>query len=108
MPVIINGATFNGSTLNISGGRVIVNGKDVTPTDTKEINITINGNVDELEVDACSKISITGDVGNIKTVIGNVDVKGTVNGSIHTVNGNVNCGPISGNVSTTNGNIQHR
>lgn len=94
--------------MSISGGRVIVDGKDVTP-DAKEITISIEGNVDKLEVDACSKISVTGDVGHVKTLSGDVDVSGNVSGSVQTMSGDVDCGgSISGSVSTMSGDIKHR
>ncbi len=106
---VINGATITGGrSINIRNGRVIVDGKDVTP-DAKEINITVSGNVDKLEADACQKISVTGDVGSIKTMSGDVDVAGNVQGSVSTMSGDIDCGEsIGGSVSTMSGDIKHR
>lgn len=90
-----------------SNGKVFVDVKNVTP-DSKEINIKVEGNIDELKVDVCSKIQIIGDVSNIKTQSGDVEVSGNVNGSIQTMSGDVECGTVGGSVSTMSGDIDHR
>jgi cytoskeletal protein CcmA (bactofilin family) len=88
--VVINGNTVSGNfaadNLIIINGKVFVNGKDVTP-DAKEINITIQGSVEKLEVDACSKITIDGDVHNVTTKSGDVDISGNVSGNVQTMSG---------------------
>jgi hypothetical protein len=80
---------------------------DVTP-DAKEINITVEGNIEELSVDCCNKISVTGDVGSVKTQSGDVDVTGNVNGSIQSMSGSVDCGNVSGSISTMSGSVKHK
>lgn len=105
--IVINGNTYSGSNIVISNNRVIVNGCDVTP-DGKEINIKVEGNINELKVDACSNISVTGDVQTISTKSGDIDVSGNVNGSISTISGDIDCGPVSGSISTISGDIKHR
>jgi hypothetical protein len=110
---IMNTITVNGRTINSSGNvvvssnRIMVNGVDVTP-DTKEINITITGATKKIEVDYCNKITVNGDVENLSTMSGDVDVTGNVNGSLSTMSGNVDCGDIGGTVSTMSGNIKHK
>lgn len=107
--VVINGVTITGGRqIVIRNGRVIVDGKDVTPTDVKEISISVHGNVDRLEADVCQKISVTGDVGNIATQSGDVEVSGQVKGSVQTMSGDVDCGSIGGSVSTMSGEIKHK
>ncbi|MEY4433354.1 MAG: Aeromonas phage phiA8-29 [Bacteroidota bacterium] len=106
--ISINGMTITGSgNITVLNGRVIVNGKDVTP-EGKEINITVTGNVEKLEVDACSKIAITGDVQNVKTQSGDVDISGAVSGSIQTMSGDVDCGNVGGSISTMSGDVKNR
>jgi hypothetical protein len=107
--VTINGVTITGGkSISISNGRVIINGKDVTP-DAKEINISVEGNVERLEADVCEKISVTGNAGKISTMSGDVDVQGSVEGSVQTMSGNVDCsGNVGGNVSTMSGDVKHR
>jgi hypothetical protein len=104
--ITINGQTFTGDNMIISNGRIVVNGNDLTPNG-KEINIAINGNIDRLEVDACQKVGVIGDVGNIKTQSGDVDVKGNVKGNIQTMSGDVDCQQVFGSVSTMSGDISH-
>ncbi len=107
--VVINGVAITGGrNITIHNGKVIVDGVDVTP-DAKSINISVNGNVDRIDADACQKIDVSGDTQNITTVSGDVEVRGKILGSVQTVSGNVNCaGPIGGGVSTLSGNIRSR
>jgi hypothetical protein len=107
--VIVNGVTITGGrNITIRNGKVIVDGKDVTP-DAKEINVSVNGNVERLEVDACQKITVTGDAGSVKTQSGDVDVTGNIAGAVQTMSGDVDCGgSISGSVSTMSGDIKSR
>lgn len=92
----MNSVTINGNTITASGsivvsnGKIIVNGKDVTPN-AREISIQITGNVERLEVDACQKLSVSGDVGSLKTKSGDVD-----------------CGNVGGSISTMSGDVKHR
>ena len=107
--ISINGVTISGSrSVVIRNGQVIVDGKDVTPEDAKEISITVNGNVDKLEADACQTISVTGDVNKVKTLSGDVNVGGDVKGSVRTLSGDVDCDSIAGSVQTLSGSIKHR
>ena len=102
----INGVTFyDQGSVSIVGNKIILDGKDVTP-DSKEINIKIEGNVDRLEIDCCQTFLITGNVGNIKSTSGNVEVSGEVKGSVQTISGDVVCGNVSGNISTISGDVR--
>lgn len=107
--VFINGVVIQSSgrgNVTIINGKVIVDGKDVTP-DSKEINVVVNGPLEKLDVDACNNISITGDVGKISTVSAQVEITGNVSGSVSTVSGAVECGKIAGSVSTVSGRVSH-
>ena len=105
--ISINGNTYSGNSIVVTNGKVIINGKDVTP-DSKEINIKVDGNIDELKVDVCNKVEITGDVSNVKTQSGDVEISGNVTGSIQTMSGDVDCGTVGGSISTMSGDIKHR
>jgi hypothetical protein len=103
--ITINGINISGSrSVVITNGRVVVDGKDVTP-DGKQINIVVNGNLHEVRADACDKITVSGDAGNVSTVSGRVEVGGSIKGSVQTVSGAVRSGSIEGSVSTTSGDI---
>jgi hypothetical protein len=105
--ITINGNTYSGNSIVVTNGKVIVNGKDVTP-DSKEINISVQGNIDELKVDVCSKVSVTGNTKNVSTKSGDIDIAGNVEGSIQTMSGDVDCGNVAGSISTMSGDIKHK
>lgn len=101
-----NSISYNGSIV-VSNGKVTVNGVDVTP-DAKEINIVVEGDTDKIQVDACNSFNVSGSVGSIKTMSGDVDVHGDVTGSVQTMSGDVDCGNIGGSVSSMSGDIKQR
>lgn len=104
--VTINGRVVVGDvcgSLQITGGRVIINGKDVTP-DAKEISITIEGDVQALDVDVCNQVTVNGSAGRVKTGTGNVKC-GDVSGNVTTNTGYIRCKSVAGSVSTNTGDI---
>jgi hypothetical protein len=104
----INGVEFSGSSIRVVNGKVIVDGNDVTP-DAKEITISVDGNIETLQVDDCQALKVTGEVGRIKTLSGDVSVTGNIAGSVQTVSGDVDCeGSITGPVTTISGDIKSR
>jgi hypothetical protein len=105
--ITINGVSISGNNVVVSNGKVFVNGKDFTP-EIKEINIVVNGNIDKLEVDSCDKVQVKGKVGNVKTLSGDVDVSGDVNGSISTMSGDVDCNNVSGSIATMSGDVKYK
>jgi hypothetical protein len=106
--VIINGVTISGGrNVTIINNKVIVDGKDVTP-DSKTINIVVNGNVEQLQVDNCEKVSVTGSAGTVRTTNGSIEVGGDVQGNVTTTNGSVSCQNVSGDITSTNGAISAR
>ena len=120
--IIINGKSYIGSSVKVSGNKITINGTDVTP-DTKVINIQIDGDVDSIDVDYCEKVVVNGNVKSLNTTSGDVecgdvqgDIKGTsgdiqcgnVGGSVRTVSGDVKAENISGSVKTLSGDIKYR
>lgn len=103
--ITINGTTIttDGGNISISNGRITVGGKDVTP-DAKTITITVQGDVDRIEADACDRISVSGGVNSVETESGNVEC-GNVAGSVKTMSGDVRCGDIGGPVQTMSGDV---
>lgn len=102
--IIINGKSYIGSSVSINNNRVIVNGKEINE-DSKVINITVEGNVDSVEVDYCAKIVVNGFVNKLSTTSGDVEC-GNVNQTVKTVSGDVECGNVGGDVSSTSGDIK--
>lgn len=107
--VTVNGRTITSNrSITVINNRVIIDGEDVTP-DSKNIIIEIQGNVNELSVDACSKITVTGDAKTVKTKSGDVDIGGNVSGNIQTMSGDVDVsGDVGGDVSTMSGDVRCR
>lgn len=105
--ISINGTTYVGNNVKIVNGKVIVDGKDMTP-DAKNITIQVNGDISNLDVDICDKLSITGNVNELSTVSGDVEIGGSVGGNIKTTSGDIKCGNIAGNVKTVSGDIKNK
>jgi len=103
----INNHTYTGSSVIISNGKILIDGEDQTP-ETKEVTITVNGNIDSISADLCNNITIEGSSGSIKTMSGDVKIHGDVTGSVSTMSGDVDCYNIGESVSTMSGNITHR
>lgn len=107
--ISINGKVFgHGNNICIQNGKVIIDGV-VSESSEKVINITIDGDVDTLDVDCANQISITGNVKKVKTQTGDVDISGNVEGNVETQTGDVDIeGSVSGDVDTTTGDIKYR
>lgn len=106
--ITINGKTYKGNNLQISGNQVLIDGKRVDQQeDEKVINITVEGNIDTLDVDYCDKLEITGDCGSVTSKNGNIQVKGNVNGDVTNKNGNIVCRNVAGDAETKNGDVIH-
>jgi len=104
--VKISGDLVAGSSIQICNGKVTINGKDVTP-DSKNINISIEGDVDTLDVDCCNTVNIKGNVKSVHTTSGDIEC-GKVYGDVKTVSGDVICGQVGGAIRTVSGDITHR
>lgn len=106
--VTVNGKTFvhNGS-ISISNGKVIVDGKDITP-ESKNINIIVNGNIDRIKVDSCDHVTVTGNAESVETMSGDININGDVNGFVKSMSGDIKCGHVSGKVSTMSGDIKNK
>lgn len=116
---IMNVVTINGKTYKVEGkvsivnGIIFVNGKkfqnyEESEKDKKVINIAIEGDVEKIDVDACDSITVSGSVKNIKTMSGDVEIHGDVNGDVKTMSGDVDCGNVAGDVSSMSGDIKRR
>lgn len=104
---------LGGGTITITNGQTFVDGKpidqlNVINPDDKVINITIEGNVERLEVDYCRSIRVTGDAKRIKTNSGDIEIGGDVNGDVHTNMGSITCGNVEGDCHTNMGSINRR
>ena len=113
--IVVNGDFIRRQTIGtmvINEGKITVDGKPLTELDKREdekvINITIEGNVDRLEIDSCTKVEVQGDARRIKTSMGDIEIHGDVEGDVHTNIGSITCGYVSGDCHTNMGSISHR
>ncbi len=102
--ITINNSSYNGKTISIVNGKVTIDGKEVNTGDSKEINISVSGNLEKLNVDYCNKIEIAGNVTEVSSTSGNVSC-GDVTSDIKTISGDVDCGSVGGKVETVSGDV---
>lgn len=103
--ISINGKTYFGSSISIKRNKIVIDGKVIEDDDQKQINITINGDIQTLDVDSCEKINITGNVDQLRTISGDVRVNGVSN-SVSTTSGDVGVeGNVGGSVTTVSGDV---
>lgn len=105
--IFVNSKSYSGLNVSIQNGKVFIDGQ-LIHCDDKIINITVQGDIDRLDVDACNDINVTGNVGEINTKSGDVEVSGSVAGSVKSTSGDIKCGSVSGNVTTKSGDIKHK
>jgi len=103
--VVVSGDLVGGN-IQICNDKITINGKDVTP-DSKTVSIVVEGNVESLDIDYCSSITIEGDVHDAKTTSGDIEC-GNVKGNVNTVSGDVKCGKVDGSIKTVSGDIIHK
>jgi len=98
----IDGKTFTGSNIQISGNKVIVDGVTQDGELVGDINITVDGNVDSIQ--NTNGIVKALNVNSVKTTNGDVTCS-DVFGDVSTTNGDVSASKILGKVTTVNGDI---
>lgn len=100
----VNGVSYTGKSVVVTNGRIVIDGKDATPLNDKIIHININGDVNDLHVDACKTVSITGNAGSVAIGAGDIHC-GDITGDVHTGSGDIQCLNVGGDVSTGSGDI---
>lgn len=117
--ISFNGKTYTGNTVEVKNNKVFVDGVEVNTGDDKksfwsslkssekkEFNFTIEGDVQNLNIDNGGYVIVKGNVGDVKMVSGNVEVEGYVQGNITTTSGDVEVhGDVSGNIKTVSGDV---
>lgn len=100
----INGDNVYGRSVIISGNKIVVDGKDVTP-DSKLVNITITGDIDNLDVDYSQKIEVIGNINKLNATSADISVTGNVSNTLRTTSGDIECGNVNGDIVTTSGDV---
>lgn len=103
--IIINGKVYNGQSVSINNNKIVIDGNILVNEESKTINIYIEGNVDNLQVDACEKVMVNGFVNSLSTMSGDVEC-GNVNQSVKTQSGDIVCENVEGDVTSQSGDIK--
>ena len=108
--VRINGVTISGSqSVSINNGVLTVEGKPVDTKDAKDIKIEINGDIKNLSADVVNSIVVKGNADTVKTLSGDIDIEGNVDGNVNSMSGDIKVGgSVTGSVSTMSGDIRHK
>lgn len=102
--VTVNGNTYRGSNVSIINGVVTVDGVVQGDPLNGPITITVQGSVGSIETSS-GDVNVTGDSQNITAVSGDVRVGGN-SGYIETVSGDVSVkGSVNGKISTVSGDV---
>lgn len=104
--IVLNGKNYVGENLSIIGNQVYSDGKLLNPEDEKEINISVEGNIEELKIGYCNSLNIKGDVHSAQSNSGNINVEGNIRSNVRTSSGDVKCKEIVGDVQTTSGDVK--
>jgi|AntRauMFilla1563_2_1112583.scaffolds.fasta_scaffold08170_4 hypothetical protein len=71
------------------------------------VNIHVEGSLNNLKADVTQQITVNGNIGTITTVSGAVETLGDVSGDVITMSGNITCLDIKGKASSMSGNIKY-
>lgn len=103
--ITINGVNYSGRNVQMDGtGNLIIDGNHVTQIESKNVVVTVIGNVEELST-TNGDVSVVGAV-DVSSTNGDINISGSVTGNVSTTNGNVQAKEIHGKVKTVNGNIK--
>lgn len=106
--ITINRKSFQGKNLSMLGDKIYIDGKLITGDDNqKEINITVDANIESLHIDYCNNLHVIGDCQSVVSKNGDILIKGNVIGDVINKNGNIICRDVAGNVDNKNGTITH-
>ena len=94
--ITINGKTITclGTNIVINNGKVIVDGKTIQESNSGDIKVTIEGDVNK--IDCGGSVEVHGNSGSIDCG-GSCEVSGDVKGDID-AGGSVTCGNVSGDI----------
>lgn len=103
--ITVNGETFEGNSVSVVNGEVIVDGKKVVFPDRKEVIISISGDLGNLQADRC-RLEVGGSVGNVSVGQGTVVVDGDVKGEVNLNQGDLKCTDVFADVKVDMGNVK--
>lgn len=104
--VTINGQTYHGRNINVTGnGNVVIDGVSQPGKPmVGPITIVVNGSADSIKTSS-GKVQVKGNAGDITTMSGDVHVGGTVGGNVKTMSGDVSAKSIAGKAVSQSGDV---
>lgn len=103
--ITIDNMTYNGKNITITNGEIKIDGRSIDINNA--ISIIVEGNIDKLQVDACNKVEVNGQVNSLNTMSGDVEVTGDIEHYIKTQSGDITInGGVIGDVSSMSGDIE--
>jgi hypothetical protein len=103
--ITVNGKTYKGNDVYVRNNEIYIDGKMVDKATT--IQITINGNVGEID-NGTGDITINGNVtGNISNDVGDIKC-GNVGGNVSNDVGDIECCNVEGKASTCVGDVKRK
>jgi hypothetical protein len=105
--LMVNGRRYEGRTVEMRGGRIIVDGRDVNEDEPEE-QTDAEGRKTKVVYRTCT-LQVVGHVdGDIRGGSADITVNGSVRGSIKTASGNVAIrrGSVGGDASSMSGNVE--
>ena len=107
MKVTVNGKRITvpggGGSISIVNGEVFVDGQRYTENEeTKQVNIIIEGSCGSIQVDACDRVEVKGDVRGNLEVNGSVTIHGNARENVRS-GGSVRCGNVGGSINAGGG-----
>ena len=104
---IVNGIRYEGKSISITDGKVIIDGKRVDTGNAKEIKIEVHGDIEVLDVDICDYVTVDGNVGDVKLSQGDITIKGSAMDSVTNSQGDITIGgDLNGDAKNSMGNIK--
>lgn len=104
--ITVNGKSVSGTSIRVNNGKIFVDGQEMTPH-SKVITIQVQGDINLIDVSACDSIHVSGTVGTIRTMSGNVRCGGVTN-SVETMSGNIDCGSVGESATSMSGSVRRR
>lgn len=102
--IIVNGVEYQGNNVSVNGnGIVIIDGKSY-PQESKEIYVSVMGDIDILSLGSCEKIEITGNVSDVHNGSGTLKIGGDVK-SVKSGSGDVHIQGSVNSVQTGSGDV---
>lgn len=102
--ITIDGRTFTGRNVTITGDQVFVDGVAQSGSLIGPVSVTVNGDAATVQTTS-GRIEVKGACNRVRSTSGDIEC-GNIGGDVETVSGDVNCKHVQGSVRTVSGDIR--